>query len=295
MQLTQLRMSRAGLSGFQRNETPLTRRFQHDPVVLVRHVENGLSGRDLRGNEDPDATCVEDLVPRFGLLGEAGSDLLAPHPASERDADPDARRIHPPRFERAPQHGHGTGCHDDRHAGDAIRGRGVDFSVVPKAEIEKPVLTQTAFDRLQAEYDHLTTTGRTEVAARLLRARELGDLSENAEYHATKDEQGLMEARIRQLNWTLKNASITQAPTQGDTAGPGMLVTVREPGTSDDADTYLLAASPEERAKGARTITPKSPFGSALMGKRPGDQVVYEAPGGNFTYEIMSVQPWDGS
>jgi transcription elongation factor GreA len=83
---------------------------------------------------------------------------------------------------------------------------------------------------------------------------------------------------------------------QGDTAGPGMLVTVREPGSSDDdADTYLLAASAEERAKGARTITPKSPFGSALVGKRPGDHVIYEAPGGNFTYEIVSVHPWDGS
>jgi len=167
---------------------------------------------------------------------------------------------------------------------------------VPKSEEQKPVLTHAAFDRLQAEFDHLTTTGRTEVAGRLLRARELGDLSENAEYHATKEEQGLMEARIRQINWILKNAVITEAVMHGDTAGPGMLVTVREPGTpGDDADTYLLAASAEERAKGARTITPKSPFGSALVGKRPGDHVVYEAPGGNFTYEIVAVRPWDGS
>lgn len=162
--------------------------------------------------------------------------------------------------------------------------------------IEKPVLSHAAFDRLKAEYDQLTTTGRIEVAARLLRARELGDLSENAEYHATKDEQGLMEARIRQLEWMLKNAEITETVRAGDVAEPGTLVTVREPGTpDDDADTYLLAASPEERAKGARTVTPKSPFGAALVGKRPGDHVVYEAPGGNFTYEIVTVKPWDGS
>lgn len=167
---------------------------------------------------------------------------------------------------------------------------------MPKAEEQKPVLTRAAFDRLQAEVDHLTTTGRTEVAARLLRARELGDLSENAEYHATKDEQGLMEARIRKLQWTLKNAVIMEAPAHGDVAGPGMLIVVREPDSSDDgADTYLLAASPEERSRGARTVTPKSPFGAALVGKRPGDHVVYEAPGGNFTYEIVSVKPWDGS
>lgn len=167
---------------------------------------------------------------------------------------------------------------------------------MPNTDEQKPVLTRAAFDRLQAEYDTLTTTGRTEVAARLLRARELGDLSENAEYHATKDEQGLMEARIRKLQWMLKNAEITEAPQQGDIASPGMLVVVKEPGSADDdGDTYLLAASPEERAKGARTVTPKSPFGAALLGKKPGDEVVYEAPGGNFTYQIVSVLPWDGS
>jgi transcription elongation factor GreA len=165
---------------------------------------------------------------------------------------------------------------------------------VPKEAEQKPVLSRAAFDRLKAEHDHLTTTGRTEVAARLLRARELGDLSENAEYHATKDEQGLMEARIRKLAWTLKNAEITETPQAGDVAGPGMLVTVKQRG-EDDEDTYLLAASPEERAKGARTVTVKSPLGSAMVGKKPGDKVVYEAPGGNFTYEIVSVKPWDGS
>lgn len=264
--------------------------------MLVGDVEHSVPRRQLAGNEHSDAAGVQYLVALLRLLGEAGADLFAAHPAPDRNADPHARRVHPPGVERAPQDLCGAGRDGDRHAGDGIRGSGVDFSVVPNAEEQKPVLTRAAFDRLQTEYDHLTTTGRTEVAARLLRARELGDLSENAEYHATKEEQGLMEARIRKLGWTLKNAVITEAPTEGDTAGPGMLVTVREPGTSDDdADTYLLAASPEERAKGARTITPKSPFGSALVGKRPGDQVVYEAPGGNFTYEIVSIKPWDGS
>jgi transcription elongation factor GreA len=166
---------------------------------------------------------------------------------------------------------------------------------VSRNEIEPPVLTSVAFDRLKAEYDHLTTTGRKEVAARLLRARELGDLSENAEYHATKEEQGLMEARIRKLDWTIKNARITEAAAAGDQVTPGMLVTVRPTAGDDNEDTYLVAASPEERAKGARTITPKSPLGSVLVGKRAGDRVSYEAPGGNFTYEIVSLRPWDGS
>ena len=158
------------------------------------------------------------------------------------------------------------------------------------------MLTHAAFERLQTEYDHLTTTGRTEVAARLLRARELGDLSENAEYHATKEEQGLMEARIRRLGWMLKNAQIVEAPQGGDTVQPGVLVVVRPPdGGEDEEDTYLVAASPEERAKGARTITPKSPLGAVLVGRHAGDRVSYEAPGGSFTYEIVAVRPWDGS
>ncbi len=164
----------------------------------------------------------------------------------------------------------------------------------PSEQEQKPVLTKAAFERLKAEHDHLTTTGRKEVAARLLRARELGDLSENAEYHATKDEQGLMEARIRKLAWTLKNAEIVAAPSESDVVTPGMLVVVRQPG-DDDEDTYLVAASAEERAKGARTVTTKSPLGSALIGRKAGDKVVYEAPGGNFTYEIVAIRPWDGS
>ena len=166
---------------------------------------------------------------------------------------------------------------------------------MPKTdEPQKPILTKAAFDRLKEEHDHLTTTGRKEVAARLLRARELGDLSENAEYHATKDEQGLMEARIRKLAWTLKNAEIVAAPSESDVVTPGMLVVVRQPG-DDDEDTYLVAASAEERAKGARTVTTKSPLGSALLGKKAGDAAVYEAPGGSFTYEIVAIRPWDGS
>jgi transcription elongation factor GreA len=174
------------------------------------------------------------------------------------------------------------------------RTAGVDFLLVPRPEQEKPVLSQAAFDRLKAEVDHLTTVGRREVAARLLRARELGDLSENAEYHATKEEQGLMEARIRKLEWTLKNAEIVTTTQSGDIVAPGTLVTVRATG-DDDEDTYLVAASPEERAKGARTVTVKSPLGSVLVGRRAGEQVTYEAPGGSFTYQIVSIRPWDGS
>lgn len=168
--------------------------------------------------------------------------------------------------------------------------------VVPAKDDQPPVLTPAAYERLKTEHDHLATTGRKEVAARLLRARELGDLSENAEYHATKEEQGLMEARIRRLGWMIKNAVIVEAHQAGDEVQPGVLVTLRPTGgDEDDEDTYLIAASPEERTKGARTITPRSPLGAVLVGKRAGDKVSYEAPGGSFTYEIITIRTWDGS
>ncbi|MCA1831994.1 MAG: transcription elongation factor GreA [Actinomycetota bacterium] len=154
------------------------------------------------------------------------------------------------------------------------------------------ILSRAAYERLQAELEHLTTEGRKGVAERLLRARELGDLSENAEYDETKNEQGLMEAKIRKLQHIIKNAIVQEGPVSADSVVPGILVTVRD----DDGDesTYLFAASPEEKAKGARTITKASPLGAALAGKVVGDKASYEAPAGTFTVEITKLEPWDG-
>lgn len=157
---------------------------------------------------------------------------------------------------------------------------------------ESQILSRAAFDRLHAELEHLKTEGRRGVAERLLRARELGDLSENAEYDETKNEQGLLEAKIRHLESLLKHAIVQEGPIESDTAVPGILVVVRD--QDGDEMTYLLASSKEERASGARTITTASPLGSALHGKGVGDKATYEAPGGTFTVEIVSLKPWDG-
>ena len=153
-------------------------------------------------------------------------------------------------------------------------------------------LTLDAYRRLKAEFDELTTAGREEVAERLKRAREHGDIRENAEYDAAKDAQGLMEARIRKLKQMLRDPDIVEAPTAADAVGPGMLVTVR-PLDFDDADeeTYLLAKHPEEKVRGARTITVSAPLGAALLGASKGEEVVYEAPGGNFRYVVVGFQP----
>jgi transcription elongation factor GreA len=158
---------------------------------------------------------------------------------------------------------------------------------------DAPRLTQAAFDRLQAELDDLRTGGRKQMAERLQRARELGDLSENAEYHETKNQQGMMEARIRKLEHILKNAQIVDTPMTSDRAEAGTIVTLKPLDGGED-ERYLLAASSEERARDVRTVTVASPLGQALSGKLAGDKVEYVAPGGTFSYEVANIEPWDG-
>jgi transcription elongation factor GreA len=156
-------------------------------------------------------------------------------------------------------------------------------------------LTIDAYRRLRAELDELTTTRREEITEKIKVAREHGDLKENAEYHAAKDEQGMMESRIRKVQHMLRDPDIVEAPTEADAVGPGMLVTVKPLDFDDEDDeTYLIAEHAEEKAPGARTVTTGSPFGSALVGTAIGDEVAYEAPGGTFRYRIVSLEPFAG-
>jgi transcription elongation factor GreA len=166
----------------------------------------------------------------------------------------------------------------------------------PKGEVPTATLTIDAYRRLKGELDGLKSDGRDTIAVRLKFARELGDIRENAEYDAAKNEQGLMEARIRQLERMLRDPEIVEAPTDAEAVGPGMLVTVLPLDDDDPEDeTYLLADSAEERAQGGvRTITTTSPLGSALMGAANGDEVVYAAPGGKFRYRIVEFRPHAG-
>jgi transcription elongation factor GreA len=152
-------------------------------------------------------------------------------------------------------------------------------------------LTVDAYLRLKKELDELTSVGRDEVAERLKKAREHGDIRENAEYDAAKDSQGLMEARVRHLKQTLRDPEIVEAPVAADAVGPGVVVTIR-PLDEDEPDdeTYLLAEHAEEKAPGARTITTSSPLGSALLGAVPGQEVVYRAPGGDFRYVVVGFE-----
>src|SRR6476619_6775524 len=143
--------------------------------------------------------------------------------------------------------------------------------------MEANQLSREAHARLQAELADLTTRGRIEVAEKIERARELGDLSENGDYHAAKDEQGKMEGRIRHLGRLLESATIVE-DVDAESVQPGCVVSVRYEG-DDDIERYLVG-SIEERREGLDVVSPGSPLGSALIGSKIGDNVSYSSPGG---------------
>jgi transcription elongation factor GreA len=155
--------------------------------------------------------------------------------------------------------------------------------------------TLDAYLRLKKELDELTSEGRERISERIKAAREHGDIRENAEYDAAKNEQGLMEARIRQLKAMLRDPDIVEAPAGGEQVSPGMLVTVRpiEDDETED-ETYLLAEHAEEKAPKARTVTTSSPLGSALLGSIEGQEISVEAPGGQFRYVVVRFEPFMG-
>ena len=142
-------------------------------------------------------------------------------------------------------------------------------------------LSPAAYERLKAEFDDLTTRGRIDVANKIERAREEGDLKENAGYHAAKDEQGHMEGRIRQLEHLLENAEIID--------GSMLYTIVYEGDSEDDAERYLIG-NMEEQVDGADVISASSPLGSALDGAEAGATITYEAPNGALTVTVLRVE-----
>ncbi len=154
-------------------------------------------------------------------------------------------------------------------------------------------LTQEAYDRLKAELDHLSGPGRVEIAKKIEAAREEGDLRENGGYHAAKDQQGMQEARIRQLAHILENAQVGEPPRTDGVVGPGMTVTVRFQG--DEEEVTFLLASREEVGSPIDVYSPKSPLGAAINGKKVGETATYSLPNGRATsVEIIDAVPYIG-
>ncbi|MDQ1374124.1 MAG: transcription elongation factor GreA [Actinomycetota bacterium] len=149
-------------------------------------------------------------------------------------------------------------------------------------------LSRSAYERLQTELERLTTHGRVDVARRIEAARALGDLSENGDYHAAKDDQGKMEARIRQLEALLKTASIVEEGAGGDVIAAGSVVGLRYEG-DDDVERFLIGSIEERRDDVSGVVSPGSPLGLALLHHRAGETVEYEAPSGVLKVEIVEV------
>jgi transcription elongation factor GreA len=167
----------------------------------------------------------------------------------------------------------------------AVGARSAVATLVPVSDVHH--LSQSTFDRLSAELEELTTVQRIDIARKIQTARELGDLSENGDYHAAKEEQGKMEARIRDLQALVENAEIIEA-LDTDKVSPGHVVHLRYEG-DDDAERYLIG-SIEERTGDVEVLTPGSPLGKALLGGRVGDWVDFQAPGGVLKVEIVEIE-----
>ena len=153
------------------------------------------------------------------------------------------------------------------------------------AEITK--LSQDAYDRLKREHEELTGEGRIRIANAIEAARALGDLKENGDYHAAKDEQGKMETRIRQIEAMLEHAQIVEAVIS-DTVQEGSVVGIKYEG--DDTVEWYLLGSIEERREDADVMSPTSPLGQALMGHKVGDTVSYQAPSGELRVQIAEIR-----
>ncbi len=143
-------------------------------------------------------------------------------------------------------------------------------------------LSRTTYDRLRTEFEDLTTRGRIEVAEEIERAREEGDLKENAGYHAAKDKQGHMEGRIRQLEHLLESAQvINHCP---------VFTFVYEGDSDDQAERYMIGHMEEQTPDRVDLMGPDSPLGSALVGAEPGEIVTYQAPGGQMKVRVLAIE-----
>ena len=153
-------------------------------------------------------------------------------------------------------------------------------------------LTQEAFDRLTAELHSLSGPGRTEIAGKIEAARDEGDLKENGGYHAAKEEQGKMEARIRQLTQLLDSAKVGEAPPDDGVVEPGMVVTVDLAG---EEMTFLLGSREIAGDSDLDVYSEKSPLGVAIMDKQVGQSTSFTAPTGReIMVKVLNAKPYAG-
>lgn len=145
-------------------------------------------------------------------------------------------------------------------------------------------LTKEGLEKLRAELEELTKVKRLEIANRIKAARDMGDISENAEYDAATQEKSFVEGRINELEEILKNAKVSAI--KKDAVYVGSKVTLRVDGQEE---VYHIVGVPEADPM-QRKISHESPLGAAMLGKKVGDKIAYEAPVGNLTYTILNIE-----
>ncbi|HLE30871.1 MAG TPA: transcription elongation factor GreA [Anaerolineales bacterium] len=149
-------------------------------------------------------------------------------------------------------------------------------------------LTSEGAAKLKAELEELTTTKRTELAARLREAIKMGDLSENADYIMAKEQQAFLEGRIQELQLVLRTATIVHnGKGVAEIAGVGNRVTVQEPG--EDPETFTLVGAKEASPREGK-ISNESPIGQALMGRRVGETAEAQTPNGTIKFKILKIE-----
>jgi len=153
-------------------------------------------------------------------------------------------------------------------------------------------LTQEAYDRLKAELDNLIKVERSAIAKKIQDAREEGDLKENGGYHAAKDQQGIIEARIARLNQILANSVIGESQASSETVSQGMVITIDLNGKQME---FLLGSAEMAENTDLTVYSPDSPMGNAIIGAKIGESVSYTAPTGKeLTVKIVAVKHFEG-
>ncbi|MBC7589916.1 MAG: transcription elongation factor GreA [Salinibacterium sp.] len=151
-------------------------------------------------------------------------------------------------------------------------------------------LTQEAFDRRTAELEQLSGQGRLEIAKKIEAAREEGDLKENGGYHAAKEEQGKIEARIRVLTELLRHATVGEAPTSTGVVEPGTVITATIQG---DESTFLIGSREIVGDSDLDVYSEGSPLGTAIIGMKVGAETSYTAPNGKLiAVKILGVETY---
>jgi len=149
-------------------------------------------------------------------------------------------------------------------------------------------ITPEGLEGVRRELEELTTKKRPAIVAKIKAARELGDLSENFEYHAAKNDQGMMEARVKELEAIIKNHVLIEAPTANGVVGLGNTVRFAEVGEEGEEETYRIVGPAEADPKAGR-VSFESAVGKALIGHRVGDEVAIKTPGGQYSVRITGI------